>query len=108
MLISAFYQSVMKMDTKSGKLTQLEIPDLQRCIRKSVYIPTDMHQDANGNVWIGTVSNGLLRYNPQTNRRSVVLGCGQYRGGCTRQPVDWYDEGSEPSGHQDGQHHIAL
>ena len=74
MLISAFYQSVMKMDTKSGKLTQLEIPDLQRCIRKSVYIPTDMHQDANGNVWIGTVSNGLLRYNPQTNQMSRIGG----------------------------------
>ena len=74
LLISAFYQSVMKMDTKTGKFTQLEIPDLQRCIRKSVYIPTDMHQDANGNVWIGTVSNGLLRYNPQTNQMSRIGG----------------------------------
>ena len=77
MLISAFYQSLMKMDPKTGKLSQQEIPDMQRCIRKSVYIPTDMHQDAHGNVWIGTVSNGLLCYNPKTNemRRIAGLSC---------------------------------
>ena len=74
MLISAFYQSIMKMDPKTGKLSQQEIPNMQRCIRKSVYIPTDMHQDANGNVWIGTVSNGLLRYNPKTNEMSRIAG----------------------------------
>ena len=74
MLISAFYQSIMKMDPKTGKLSQQEIPSMQRCIRRSVYIPTDMHQDAKGNVWIGTVSNGLLRYNPKTNEMSRVGG----------------------------------
>ena len=74
LLISAFYQSVMKMDPKTGKLSQQEISGMQRCIRKSVYIPTDMHQDAKGNVWIGTVSNGLLRYNPQTNEMSRIGG----------------------------------
>ena len=74
LLISAFYQSVMKMDPKTGKLSQQEISGIQRCIRKSVFIPTDMHQDANGNVWIGTVSNGLLRYNPQTNEMSRIGG----------------------------------
>ena len=74
MLISAFYQQIMKMDPKTGKLSQQEIPDMQRCIRKSVYIPTDMHQDKEGNVWIGTVSNGLLRYNPQTNQMNRIAG----------------------------------
>lgn len=74
MLISAFYQQIMKMDPKTGKLSQQEIPDMQRCIRKSVYIPTDMHQDKQGNVWIGTVSNGLLRYNPKTNQMNRIAG----------------------------------
>ena len=74
MLISAFYQAVTRMDSKTGKLSQLEIPGMQRCIRRSVYIPTDMHQDADGNVWIGTVSNGLLRYNPRTNEMSRIAG----------------------------------
>ena len=74
MLISAFYQNIMKMDPKTGKLTQLEIPDMQNCIRRSVYIPTDMYEDDNGDVWIGTVSNGLLRYNPKTNTMTRVGG----------------------------------
>ena len=74
MLISAFYQNIMKMDPPTGKLTQLEIPDMQKCIRHSVYIPTDMHQDAKGDVWIGTVSNGLLRYNPKTNALTHIAG----------------------------------
>ena len=74
MLISAFYQNITKMDPKTGKLTQLEIPDMQKCIRRSVYIPTDMHQDKHGNVWIGTVSNGLLRYSPKTNTMTRIGG----------------------------------
>lgn len=74
MLISAFYQQIMKMDPKTGKLSQQEIPDMQRCIRKSVYIPTDMIQDSKGDVWIGTVSNGLLRYNPKTNQMNRIAG----------------------------------
>ena len=74
MLISAFYQNILRMNPQTGKLTQMEIPDMQKCIRRSVYIPTDMHQDKQGNVWIGTVSNGLLRYNPNTNEMTRIGG----------------------------------
>ena len=74
MLISAFYQDIVKMNPQTGKLSQLKIPDMKQCIRKSVYIPTDMHQDAKGDVWIGTVSNGLLRYNPQTHAMTRIGG----------------------------------
>ncbi len=74
MLISAFYQQIMKMDPKTGKLSQQDIAGMQRCIRRSVFIPTDMHQDKQGNVWIGTVSNGLLRYNPRTNEMNRIAG----------------------------------
>ena len=74
LLISAFYQNITQMNPGTGKLTQLEIPDMQKCIRRSVYIPTDMHQDKQGNVWIGTVSNGLLRYNPKTNELTRIAG----------------------------------
>ena len=74
MLISAFYQNITQMDPQTGKLTQLEIPDLKNCIRRSVYIPTDMHEDQHGNVWIGTVSNGLLKYNPKQNTMTRIGG----------------------------------
>ena len=74
MLIAAFYQNIVKMNPQTGKLTQLEIPDMQKCIRRSVFIPTDMYQDEEGDVWIGTVSNGLLRYSPKTNTMTRIAG----------------------------------
>ena len=74
MLIAAFYQNIMRMNPQTGKLTALEVPDMQRCIRRSVFIPTDMYEDDNGDVWIGTVSNGLLRYCPKTNTMTRIAG----------------------------------
>ena len=77
MLIAAFYQPLMKMNIQTGKLTQMDIPGMERCIRRSVFIPTAIYQCMHGKVWIGTVSNGLLLYNPKTNevRRMAGLSC---------------------------------
>ena len=47
---------------------------MAQCIRRSVYIPTDMIQDSKGDVWIGTVSNGLLRYDLKTNEMVRIAG----------------------------------
>jgi signal transduction histidine kinase/DNA-binding response OmpR family regulator len=55
-------------------MSELDIPGMEQCIRRSVYIPTDMFQDSKGDVWIGTVSNGLLRYRPATNEISRIAG----------------------------------
>ena len=35
-------------------------------LRRSVFIPTDLYCDSYGELWIGTVGNGLLRYNATT------------------------------------------
>ena len=74
MLIAAFFQNMMRMNPQTGKLTAIDIPDMKNCIRRSVFIPTDMYEDANGDVWIGTVSNGLLRYSPKTNTMARIAG----------------------------------
>ena len=74
MLISAFFQKIVKMNPQTGKLSELDIPSMAQCIRRSVYIPTDMLQDSQGDVWIGTVSNGLLRYNLKTNEMTRIGG----------------------------------
>ncbi|MBR2205643.1 MAG: response regulator [Prevotella sp.] len=74
MLISAFYQKIVKMSSQTGKFSELNIPTMAQCIRRSVYIPTDMLEDSQGDVWIGTVSNGLLRYNPKTNEMTRIAG----------------------------------
>ena len=74
MLISAFFQKITKMNPQTGKLSELDIPTMAQCIRRSVYIPTDMLEDSQGDVWIGTVSNGLLRYNPKANEMTRIAG----------------------------------
>ena len=74
MLIAAFFQNMMRMNPQTGKLTAIDIPDMKNCIRRSVFIPTDMYEDDNGDVWIGTVSNGLLRYSPKTNTMARIAG----------------------------------
>ena len=74
MLISAFFQKIVKMSPQTGKLSELDIPTMAQCIRRSVYIPTDMLEDSQGDVWIGTVSNGLLRYNPKANEMTRIAG----------------------------------
>ena len=73
-LISAFFQKILKMNPQTGKFSELDIPSMTQCIRRSVYIPTDMLQDSKGDVWIGTVSNGLLRYNLKTNEMTRIAG----------------------------------
>ena len=74
MLISAFFQKIVRLNPQTGKLSELDIPSMAQCIRRSVYIPTDMLQDANGDVWIGTVSNGLLRYDMKKNEMTRIAG----------------------------------
>ncbi len=74
MLISAFYQKILRMNPQTGKFSELDIPSMASCIRHSVYIPTDMLQDSKGDVWIGTVSNGLMRYNLKTNEMTRIAG----------------------------------
>ena len=74
MLISAFFQKILKMNPQTGKFSELNIPSMAQCIRRSVYIPTDMLQDSKGDVWIGTVSNGLLRYDLKTNGMTRIAG----------------------------------
>ena len=74
MLISAFYQKILRMNPQTGKFSELDIPSLAACIRHSVFIPTDMLQDSKGDVWIGTVSNGLMRYNLKTNEMTRIAG----------------------------------
>lgn len=74
MLISAFFQKIVRLNPQTGKLSELDIPSMTQCIRRSVYIPTDMIQDSKGDVWIGTVSNGLLRYDLKKNEMTRIVG----------------------------------
>lgn len=48
--------------------------DMKACFRRNTFIPTDLYQDMSGLVWIGTDSNGLLRYNLKTRKLESISG----------------------------------
>ncbi len=75
-LICAFNQPIMVIDGKTREIRRLPIrqQDLDSCIRRSVYIPTKSMQDSKGNLWLGTVTNGLLRYDAHTHRLTTMKG----------------------------------
>lgn len=47
---------------------------LDSCITRSVFLPSALTQDARGNLWIGTVSNGLLHYDMARQQLTMVAG----------------------------------
>ena len=47
---------------------------LGECIRRSVFIPTTLFEDSAGDIWIGTIGNGLIRYVPSEKRMYPVPG----------------------------------
>ena len=76
LLAAAFYKPMQLINTQTQKITELKLDenDFKNCIRRSVFIPTALHQDSQGDVWIGTVSNGLLRYSPANGKIEPMPG----------------------------------
>lgn len=74
LLVAAFNQPLKIV--ANGEIRELEIPgdDLRQCIRRSVFIPTRIFKDRRGDIWIGTISNGLLRYVSSEKRLVPVPG----------------------------------
>ena len=73
LMVAGFYQPLKKINIENLMTSPINIPeeDQKACIRRSVFIPTALHKDTYGTIWIGTVSNGLMRYHPETNRMTV-------------------------------------
>lgn len=69
LLTAAFYQP-LKVVSSNGNIFDFDITkkDFECCIRRSVFIPTVLYKDSHGKIWIGTVSNGLLCYSPETKK----------------------------------------
>lgn len=76
LFVGALMSRLKEIDTDSFVCSDAKVTEegWKNSIRRSVFIPTDMHVDENGEVWIGTVANGLLRYNPATGEMSQVPG----------------------------------
>lgn len=74
--VTAFYNPIKSINQSTFAVSEVPFKDAewQNCIRRSVYIPTAIFLDSRGDVWLGTISNGLLRYSQKTKQLSTVLG----------------------------------
>ena len=76
MLVAAFLQPMQFVNTQTREIQELKLDkdDFNNCIRRSVFIPTTLYEDSQGDIWIGTVGNGMLRYSPSDGKIQPVPG----------------------------------
>lgn len=76
MIASGFYRSPSVMDANAEAFNPARIPteQIDLCIKRSVMVPTDVREDSDGTVWIGTLANGLLKYDHHANHIVPVDG----------------------------------
>ena len=67
-LSASFEQGFSLIDGSQNHVRQLAIdPNVWKdCIRRSVFVPSCMHQTEDGMIWVGTLANGLFRFDLKT------------------------------------------
>ena len=76
MLAAAYGLPMYEVFTNAAEARSFATPDddWRQYIRHSVINPTCLFRDSAGDIWLGTVANGLLRYSQQSRQTSVVSG----------------------------------
>lgn len=76
MLVSAFAQPMMEVNTRTMVNREFDVDkkSFEECIRHNSFIPTKVVQDKNKDLWIGTVSNGLLHYDKKKRHMERIPG----------------------------------
>ena len=76
LLVAAFDKPMQLINTQTEAVKELLLnkEDYKACIKRSVIIPTALYEDMQGDIWIGTVSNGLLRYSPYNGKIQPMPG----------------------------------
>ena len=75
-LSASFEYGFSLIDGKENHVRQLAIdPNVWKdCIQRSVFVPSCMHQTSDGVVWVGTLANGLFKYDLAKNEFEHVSG----------------------------------
>ena len=75
-LSASFLNGFSRIDGRQNHVMQLSLPETvwDNCIKRSVFVPSCMHQTSDGIVWVGTVANGLIKYDMATNMLTPVKG----------------------------------
>ena len=75
-LTAAFQYGLCEIDSSASHVRQITVDERiwKDCIRRSVFVPSCMYQDDDGSVWIGTVANGLMKYDPDSGVLARISG----------------------------------
>ncbi len=76
LVAASFNLPLFHINTYSDEVTPLELSEEERaaCIRRSVLIPNCLFRDSAGDLWIGTVANGLILHSKKDGRTAPVTG----------------------------------
>lgn len=74
--VAAFNKPVKLVNIHTNEVSLLPVAgdSFSKVLRRSLFIPTGMCYDNKGKLWIGTVANGLLRYDPVDSTFTSVEG----------------------------------
>ena len=75
-LSASFEQGFAQLDGSTNHTRQISVPESnwKDCIRRSVFVPVCMHQSKDGTIWVGTLANGLFRYDIARNHLEHISG----------------------------------
>jgi signal transduction histidine kinase/DNA-binding response OmpR family regulator/ligand-binding sensor domain-containing protein len=71
LFISSFANNMLIINLENWKIEAVDILGL---IKKSIVVPTVVFEDSQSDIWIGTLVNGLFRYNRKTNHLEEIIG----------------------------------
>ena len=76
LIVSAFDRMPIAVNTYSLESSFLKVDeeDFSNCISRSVLIPTCVMKDSAGDIWAGTMANGLIRYSAADGRYYSMKG----------------------------------
>ncbi len=69
-------KGAMGLDLAHHKLGKplVNAESMQLAVKRNFFLPSCLYEDRSGRIWIGTVSNGLMEYHPDTQKMEAVLG----------------------------------
>ena len=75
-LTASFQYGLNEINPAENHVRQITVDEAvwKETIKRSVFVPSCMYQDSEGIVWIGTVANGLMRFEPQSQKFEHVPG----------------------------------
>ena len=76
LLSASFQHGLSEISPDENHVRQITVEESvwNDCIKRSVFVPSCMYQDEEGIVWIGTVANGLMTFDPLTQHLEHISG----------------------------------